>query len=393
MLTSRLKNLALSGLSRLTGRTARLLPAEARSEDRILAVKAPYRLEGPRVDLEILHPGPGCLAVEVLGYERHFPTRRLWSEEGLAYPGPCTLSIDLGSGAVSLAGRPAGTVPSPLPSRRFCCRLTLDDGGERRSRVTGHYRVMVETATGIDRAYFEGENYFDHESQSAGEAGLILHWLRRFAAAGPVLEIGCATGNVLVALAEAGFPAFGVDVSQWAIEQARERLGEDRAWVANVETQPLPPEVEARGPFGTLVLWSVFEHFRDPFATLEKLGRIAAPGALLLIQTTNADSLSHGLFGGEWEGYFDWTHLGVDRVSARSLREGLPRLGWRVEHLHTHLMWTLSADPTHATLREWYAADARFRQLLAERDLGDLVLVVARRETTGIAGEAAGGHS
>jgi hypothetical protein len=70
----------------------------------------------------------------------------------------------------------------------------------------------------------------------------------------------------------------------------------------------------------------------------------------------------------------------VDGVSRRSLQETLPRLGWRIEHIHTHLLWTVSADPTHATLREWYAADARFRQLLAERGLGDLVLVVAKKE-------------
>lgn len=385
MLKTRLKQLALSGLSWLTGRSAHLLPAEAVGDERILDVSGPYRLEDSRLDLEIGAPGPGRLAVEVLGYERHFPTRRLWLAEGLPYPGPCRLSLDLDSGAVTLGGRPCGTVPPPLPARRFCCRLILDEStGARRTRLTSHYRpVTAEPAEGIDRGYFEGENYFDHEAQSAGEAADILGWLRRFGAAGPALEVGCATGNVLLALEQAGIPAFGIDISEWAVERANQRLGRERAWVCDAGAaaeRGFPPEILAQAPFQTLLLWSVFEHFREPFATLEQIGRLAAPGATLLLQATNADSLTHAIFGRDWEGYFDWTHLGVDQVSVRSIREGLPRLGWRIEHLHTHLIWTGSADPTHATLRDSYAADARFRRLLAERDQGDLVLVVARKE-------------
>ena len=78
-------------------------------------------------------------------------------------------------------------------------------------------------------------------------------------------------------------------------------------------------------------------------------------------------------------GYFDWTHLGVDQVSARTLRGGLERIGWRVELLETTVVWDGNADPTHATLREWFASDARFRRLLVERDLGDLISCVATK--------------
>jgi hypothetical protein len=107
------------------------------------------------------------------------------------------------------------------------------------------------------------------------------------------------------------------------------------------------------------------------------LSGVAAPGAVLVLTTTNADSLTHRLFGAEWEGYFDGTHRGVDLVGARSIRETLPRLGWRIVTLETHAVWDGSADPTRATLREWWASDARFRTLLAEQELGDLVACVA----------------
>ena len=139
----------------------------------------------------------------------------------------------------------------------------------------------------------------------------------------------------------------------------------------------MPAQANANSPFGALVFSSVFEHFRDPFAVLDKLTTLTGPGALLLITTANADSLTHALFGPQWEGYFDWTHLGIDRVSVRTLRVELPRLGWRIEQLTTHAVWDGDADPTRATLREWWVADARFRRLLTERDLGDFITCIA----------------
>ena len=96
--------------------------------------------------------------------------------------------------------------------------------------------------------------------------------------------------------------------------------------------------------------------------------------------TTNADSLTRMVFGTQWEGYFDATHRGIDQVSARRLREELPRAGWRIERLTTYRIWDSDADPTHATLREWWAADARFRRLLTEHELGDLIVCVAVKE-------------
>jgi hypothetical protein len=100
---------------------------------------------------------------------------------------------------------------------------------------------------------------------------------------------------------------------------------------------------------------------------------------LLLLITSNAGSLTHRIFGRDWEGYFDWTHHGVDQVSPAAMRSQLPDAGWRIRSLHTWHVWDGSGDPTHAALRDWFTADARFRRLLRERDLGDFVTCVAER--------------
>jgi 2-polyprenyl-3-methyl-5-hydroxy-6-metoxy-1,4-benzoquinol methylase len=376
--TTRLKNALLACVSRLTGRHAVLLPAQARDEDTILAVRAPYRVEGSVCRVDLLEPGPGRLTATLLGYAGHFPVRTIWTGRERTYDGPSVIQLDLTTGIVSFGDGEWGRVP-PLPDRRFCWQLDLTDArGRRRSRLTGHYRIGVGGAIG--ESYYSGQNYVDHEAESAGDHRDIVEILKRHGAEGPVLEVGCATGGLLAALDAAGLPSIGVDVSAWAVARAAERLGTGHAWLCDVECDPLPGEVKARGPFGALVLAAVFEHFRDPFAVLATLTGCARPGTVLLIMTANAHSLSHALFGSDWEGYFDWTHHGVDQITVSSLREELPRLGWKVSELTTRLIWDTNADPTRATLRQWWAADARFRRLLAERELGDFITCVAVRE-------------
>jgi 2-polyprenyl-3-methyl-5-hydroxy-6-metoxy-1,4-benzoquinol methylase len=375
-LVTRLKGLFLRALSRITNRHAVLLPAEAGRDDALIDLRAPYRVTGTVLTVDLRETGSGRLSATLLGYEGHFPVRVLWTGEARAYPGPRALGLDLVSGAVRLGGSDWGRVPLPFPGRRFCWKLRLvAPDGRVRERLTGHYVPL--DVSGVGREYFEGENYVDHEAQSAADHLEIVRLLRAHGARAPVLEIGCATGGLLAALDAEGLTGVGIDISEWAIARAAERLGPGRTWVCDFEKDELPAAITARRPFGTLVLAAVLEHFREPFAVLARLTPLAAPGTVLVISTTNRDSLSQMLFGSEWEGHFDWTHRSVDQISARTLRAELPALGWRIERLTTDLVWDISADPTRATVREWWATDARFRRLLAERELGDIVTCVA----------------
>lgn len=372
----RAKRALLGLVSRATGRHAVLLPREAREDDALLSLSAPYRVDGPSLAVQFAEPASGRLTAELLGYNGRLPTRTIWTGPAREYGGPCELRLDLGTGSVRLDGREWGRVALPLPGRRFCWRFTLTGpDGLRRRRLSSHY--LPGQATVVDEHYYRGGTYVDHEAESAGDHGEIVALLQRHHARGPTLEVGCATGGLLAELEAAGLSAVGLDVSAWAVARATERLGAGRAWVCDVEKEEIPAEIVARGPFGALVLAAVFEHFRHPFCVLGNLAGITAPGTVLVITTVNADGLGQTLFGPEWEGHFDWTHYGVDRVGVKSLREELPRLGWRIAELRTDRVWDLSADPTRATLREWWAADGRFRRLLAERDLGDLITCVA----------------
>ena len=369
------KRALLGAVSSATRRHAVLLEGGASSEDGIAAVSAPYRVDGDRLVIRVAERIRGTLTAT---YRENGEDR--WSSPVLVYRGPCPLELDLSNGQVTCAGQPLGSVSNGerITARRFEWRFELAEAaGPLRTRRTGHY--VARHGSGGDASYYEGEDYVDYEEESQEVHTSIAQLAAEHGGRGPVLEIGCATGGTLAALRAGGFDGVGLDSSQWAVERAVARLGAGTAFVCDVERDPLPPEVQAMAPFGMLVMASVFEHFSRPFDVLNGMAGVVAPGGLLIAITSNADSLSHRIFGPDWEGYFDWTHHGVDQVTPTAMREQLPKAGWRIRTMHTWHVWDGSSDPTHAALRDWFTADARFRRLLRERDLGDFLTCVAER--------------
>ena len=371
----------VTGLAGVVGRRhVVVLPHVAGGDARLFALRAPYRVNGRSVAFEVTDRRGGELRLSVRGYAGHFPGEPVWQPWPFAHAGPCTYSLDLAAGMLWRGATQVAQAGKPIvfPTRRFAIDVALgtESGGSAR-RQTGHYLTGGERP--VDAAYFGGDNYVDHEAESAGEHASVVALLREHGAGRRVLEVGCATGGLVGAMCAAGFDAVGADFSAWAVGEATKRLGERRAWQCDAERDAPPSALVKRGPYDALVLWVTLEHFRAPWTVLAALATLCAPGAKLFIKTTSAGSLTHQLFGNDWEGHFDWTHHGVEAVSVRTLRAQLPALGWRLRWCETSLVWDGSADPLHATVREWYSNDARFRALIAEKELGDLVTVVAER--------------
>jgi hypothetical protein len=113
MLRTRFKHGLLSLVSSLTGRHAVLLPAEARHEESILDLRAPYRVEGQTLTVELREQCRGRITATLLAYVGHFPTKTVWKSSSCDYAGPCEMTLDLTSGIVLLADREWDRVPLP----------------------------------------------------------------------------------------------------------------------------------------------------------------------------------------------------------------------------------------------------------------------------------------
>ncbi|MDI6768353.1 MAG: class I SAM-dependent methyltransferase [Anaerolineales bacterium] len=99
-----------------------------------------------------------------------------------------------------------------------------------------------------------------------------------------ILDVGCATGRLLEALAEAGASElFGTDLAPRILEVAREKLSETEA---KVELQTADAEDSLPWPsefFDAVTLTGVLHHFFRPRDALSEIRRVLRPSGRLLI--------------------------------------------------------------------------------------------------------------
>lgn len=139
-------------------------------------------------------------------------------------------------------------------------------------------------------------------------------------ARGPLVDIGCGPGRMLVAAAELGLAACGVDSNSLAAEHARKQG-------ATVFQQsvfdPLP------GSFQTLLLLDGNIGIGgDPQALLKHLHTMAAPGARLIVETDQLLTLEARYqailvdSAGRSSETFDWARLGAEPLQRHAANAG-----------------------------------------------------------------------
>lgn len=265
------------------------------------------------------------------------------------------------------------TPAGPAAARKFIAALEATGPKGRLRRRCSHYLPYEQKPIGRD--YYFGDDYVDYPRQKERWVAGTVERVRHYCPQGRLLEIGCALGLYLEAFVQAGFDAYGVDVSEFAVAEAGKRVGSDRVRRCDVDGEDWP----FPGPFDAFVLFDVLEHSTHPRRLLEQITERSRPGAGLFVTTSNADSLTHRLFGPDWEGYTDYSHHGIDQITATTLPAWLGELGWRVERWECRDIWVEGADPAALRLREVFRSVPELSTLLAERDLGDAIFVAARK--------------
>jgi SAM-dependent methyltransferase len=118
-----------------------------------------------------------------------------------------------------------------------------------------------------------------------------------------ILDVGCATGDLLAAIrARGNLAVTGVEPSEDAARSARAR-GLD------VRTGFLEDAEFPDGAFDTLVASHTLEHVPDPLAFLREARRVLSSRGVLLLWLPNADSVEARFFGRYWIGYDAPRHL------------------------------------------------------------------------------------
>lgn len=116
---------------------------------------------------------------------------------------------------------------------------------------------------------------------------------------GPVLEVGCGSGRLLVPLARAGFAVTGIDNSSEMLARAEVRLAAEpdevraRTGLLAADVKSLTSDVG--GPFGLIVFgYNTFMHLDESAGAiaLQRLRPLLRPGGRLLIDVANPMMLS-----------------------------------------------------------------------------------------------------
>jgi 2-polyprenyl-3-methyl-5-hydroxy-6-metoxy-1,4-benzoquinol methylase len=110
-----------------------------------------------------------------------------------------------------------------------------------------------------------------------------------------VLEIGCATGDLLMQIKKEGADVKGLEISDFAANIARKR-GLD------VKTGTLEDYIKELHDYHDIVMaFEVIEHVLSPIMFLKNCAELIRPGGLLLLSTPNYKCSRR--FGNEWLGF------------------------------------------------------------------------------------------
>lgn len=118
-----------------------------------------------------------------------------------------------------------------------------------------------------------------------------------------VLEVGCATGELLGYLRKRGFQTCGVEPDPPAADFARRHSGA-LVWTGGLDA--VPAEV---GPFDVIVLWHVLEHLHDLSGSLDTMRHRLAPGGRLVLAVPNPAAADARQYGPQWAAWDAPRHL------------------------------------------------------------------------------------
>ena len=151
---------------------------------------------------------------------------------------------------------------------------------------------MSDRAGGYTEYGFTAE-FYDHVAPYAerGDVGFFVEMAQ--AAGGPVLEIGCGTGRVLIPTARAGIEIVGLDLSPSMLAVCRSNLAQEsaetQARVRLVEGDMRDFDLDRQFALVTLP-FRPFQHLtsvEDQIACLTTIHRHLAPGGRLVLDLFN----------------------------------------------------------------------------------------------------------
>lgn len=159
------------------------------------------------------------------------------------------------------------------------------------------YLHPLPLITNLEHNYIRmlDEDYIKEEKGRRLSAQFILKELKKYKKCGRLLDIGCATGFLLDEARKQGWQVYGIELSNWAVDFAKNRLG-----IENIFQGTLNDANYSDNFFDVVVIKDTLEHLIDIKGILVEIKKILKPDGLLYISTPNFDSLASKIFRTKW---------------------------------------------------------------------------------------------
>ena len=178
-------------------------------------------------------------------------------------------------------------------------------------------------------------------------ARLSKRWIRRVRGQ-RFLDYGCGFGFTLARMPRA-VQNFGVDISEYAIEQARRNVPHADLVVGNIE-EAMPEHLE-RESFDVILAKYVLEHLEDPRQAIADMSSLLRSGGVLIFSVPNTTSLGARLKKEGWYALRDPTHISL--LPPETWLEYTEQAGLKIVEKFSDGYWDL---PYIAWLPTWLQA-------------------------------------
>ncbi len=160
-----------------------------------------------------------------------------------------------------------------------------------------HVKSFSDPTIRYDTSYFNeeykkqyGKTYVDDFEHIYALGKQRLAVIQKYVAQGSLLDVGCAYGHFLKAACDSGFQAQGVEVSEDAVQYARDTAGL-RVTHLDVSHEGLENIAPLKG-FDVITMWYVLEHFHSPHSILEMILPHLRPGGIFAFSAPSIAGIS-----------------------------------------------------------------------------------------------------
>jgi len=180
------------------------------------------------------------------------------------------------------------------------------------------YSEEYFTTGSIDKGY---DSYVSEKDAIRETLRHRLGLVRQHVATGKLLDAGCALGYMLELAQEAGFEPYGLDISDFACSEVKQKGF--NAQRGSLEKTDFPD-----GFFDAVVVNDLLEHVERPVQALTEAGRILSDRGVALITTPNVKSILRRVSGSRWVSFKLPEHVGY--FSRQTLLSSISQAGLEV---------------------------------------------------------------